>query len=173
MSIFPSNLSAGILSAGEGERYIQLGSAIVFKSLSHETNGAVFMWENETPAGAVVPLHMHQTEDEFIYLIDGEMEVTIGEATYTVRPGDLVKMPRGVPHAIRSTGPVMTKSLWTVVPAGKMEAFFRALAALPADQPSTLEVFARLFAEHDLVLLPPPGHSEMSQQFGVIPVPSQ
>jgi quercetin dioxygenase-like cupin family protein len=157
MSIFPSSLPAGILCAGEGERYVQLGTAIIFKSLSHETSGAALMWENETPPGAMVPPHMHQIEDEFIYLVNGEMEVTIGEATHTVRPGDLVKMPRGVPHAIRSTGPGMTKSFWTVVPAGKMESFFRALAALPADQPPDPAVFARLFADHDLVLLPPPG----------------
>jgi quercetin dioxygenase-like cupin family protein len=156
MSIIPSNLPAGIVRAGEGERHVQLGTDIVFKSLSHETGGAAFIWENETPPGAMVPPHMHRTEDEFIYLVDGEMEVTIGEATHIVRPGDLVKMPRGVPHAIRSTGPAMTKSLWTVIPAGKMEAFFRALANLPADQPPNPEVFARLFAEHNIVLLPPP-----------------
>jgi quercetin dioxygenase-like cupin family protein len=157
MSIIPSHVPAGILHAGEGERYFQLGTHIIFKSLSRETDGAAFIWENETPPGAMVPPHMHQTEDEFIYLVDGEMEVTIGEVTHTVRAGDLVKMPRGVPHAIRSTGPAVTKSLWTVIPAGKMESFFRALAALPADQPPKPEVFARLFAEHDIVLLPPPG----------------
>jgi quercetin dioxygenase-like cupin family protein len=157
MSIIPSNLPAGVLRASEGERYAQMGSSIIFKSLSHETGGAAFIWENETPPGAMVPPHIHQTEDEFIYLVDGEMQVTLGEATYTVRPGDLVKMPRGVPHAIRSTGPAITKSLWTVVPAGKMEAFFRALAALPADQPPNPETFAKIFAEHDIVLLPPPG----------------
>jgi quercetin dioxygenase-like cupin family protein len=155
MSIILSHVPAGILHAGEGERYFQLGTYIIFKSLSRETDGAAFIWENETPPGAMVPPHMHQTEDEFIYLVDGEMEVTIGGVTHTVRTGDLVKMPRGVPHAIRSTGPAVTRSLWTVIPAGKMESLFRALAALPADQPPHPEVFARLFAEHDIVLLPP------------------
>ena len=157
MSIIPSNLSGGILRSGEGERYIQLGTSIIFKSLSRETGGAAFIWENETPPGAMVPPHMHQTEDEFIYLVEGEMEVTIGGETHTIQTGDLAKMPRGVPHAIRSTGPGMTKSLWTVIPAGKMEAFFRALAALPTDQPPNPETFAKIFAEHNIVLLPPPG----------------
>jgi quercetin dioxygenase-like cupin family protein len=157
MSVIPSHIPAGVLRAEEGERYLQLGSSITFKSLSHETDGAAFIWENETPNGARVPPHIHQTEDEFIYLLDGEMEVTIGDTTHTVRPGDLVKMPRGIPHAIRSTGPAMTKSLWTVIPAGQMESFFRALAALPMDQPPSPETFAKLFAEHNLILLPPPG----------------
>jgi quercetin dioxygenase-like cupin family protein len=156
MSMIPSNLPAGVLRANEGEQYLQMGNSIIFKSLSHETNGGAFMWENETPHGAMVPPHIHLTEDEFIYLVEGEMEVTIGDATHTVRPGDLVKMPRGIPHAVQSTSPAITKSLWTVVPAGKMEAFFRALGTLPTDQPPSPETFARLFAEHDLVLLPPP-----------------
>ena len=155
MSIIPSRLPAGILHAGEGERYFQLGTYITFKSLGHETDGGSFMWENETPPGAIVPPHIHQTEDEFIYLVEGEMEVTIGAVTHSVEDG------RPGQNAARSTarhpqhwyGP--TKSLWTVIPAGKMESFFRTLAALPVDQPPSPEVFARLFAEHDLVLLPP------------------
>jgi quercetin dioxygenase-like cupin family protein len=157
MTIIPSNLPAGVLRANEGEQYTQLGTILTFKSLSHETGGAALIWEQQSPPGAMVPPHIHQTEDEFIYLVEGELEVTIGETTYPVRPGDLVKMPRGVPHGIRMTGTAMTKSLWTVVPAGQMEAFFRALAALPTDQPPNPETFAKIFAEHDIVLLPPPG----------------
>jgi quercetin dioxygenase-like cupin family protein len=43
-------------------------------------------------------------EGEFIYLVEGELEVTIGDAIHAVRPGDFVKMPKGVPHGIRMTG---------------------------------------------------------------------
>lgn len=157
MTIIPSNLPAGVIQAGKGEQYVQLGTTLTFKSLSRETSGAALIWEQQTPPGAMVPPHMHQTEDEFIYLVEGELEATIGGTTYTVRPGDLVKMPRGVPHAIRMTGTAMTKSLWTVVPAGKMEAFFRVLAALPDDPPPDPETIAKIFAAHDIVLLPPPG----------------
>src|ERR1700687_3881911 len=128
MTLIPSQLPAGVLRSGEGERHVQLGTTIVFKTLSEETGGAAFMWTIETPPGAMVPPHMHHTEDEFIYVVDGEMEVTIGATTDAARSGDLMKRPRGVPHAIRSTGPAITKSFWTVVPAGKMEAYFRALA---------------------------------------------
>ena len=102
-----------------------------------------------------MPPHTHKTEDEFIYLVEGEMEVTIGEATHTVRPGDLVKMPKGQPHGAHMTGATMTKSIWTVVPAGKMEDLFRALAALPAGRPPDPAVMARIFAEHDVIPLPP------------------
>jgi quercetin dioxygenase-like cupin family protein len=157
VTIIPSQLPGGVLRAGEGERHDQLGTTFIFKTHSEETGGAVFMWQNLTPPGTMVPPHIHQTEDEFIYVVEGELEVTLGATTHTARAGDLVKMPRGVPHAVRSAGATVTKSLWTVVPAGKMEAFFRALLALPTDPPPQPETIARLFAEHNLVLLPPPG----------------
>lgn len=159
MSAIISHLPAGVLRAGEGVQHGVLGTTIIFKSHSHETNGAVFMWETLTPNGALVPPHIHQVEDEYIYLVEGQLEVTLGEETYTVQPGDLVKMPRGVPHAVRSTGPGLSKALWTVAPAGKMEKLFQALAALPADQPPNPEKIVQIFIDHDIVPLPPEGRS--------------
>jgi quercetin dioxygenase-like cupin family protein len=157
MSAIISQLPAGVLRANEGEQLTQAGTTLTFKSLGHETGGAALIWEQQSPPGAMVPPHIHQTEDEFIYLVEGELEVTIGETTHAVRRGDLVKMPKGVPHGIRMTGTAMTKSLWTVVPAGKMEGLFRALAALPADQPPDPAMIVKIFVEHDIVPLPPPG----------------
>ena len=45
------------------------------------------IWEQETPPGATVPPHIHQTEDEFTYLVEGELEVTIGVTTPRRPPG--------------------------------------------------------------------------------------
>ena len=98
MSGVISQLPAGVLRANEGEQLTQAGTNLTFKSLGGETGGAVLILEQQSPPGAIVPAHIHQTEDEFIYLLEGELEATIGETTHTVRPGDLVKMPKGQPH---------------------------------------------------------------------------
>jgi quercetin dioxygenase-like cupin family protein len=90
-------------------------------------------------------------------VVEGQLEATVGDETYPLTAGDLVKMPRGVPHAIRITGAGPTKTLWTVVPAGKMEGLFRALAALPVDRPPDPEQIVRIFRDHDIEPLPPPG----------------
>jgi len=156
MSIVISNLPAGVTRADEGERHGVIGNTIIFKSIGEETNEAAFIWETQSPPGSMVPPHIHHTEDEFIYLVEGELKVTIGEETHLAHPGDLVKMPRNVPHAILSTGSIAAKSLWTVIPAGKMEDLFRALAALPANQPPDPVKIAQIFAEHNIQLLPPP-----------------
>lgn len=156
MSVMISNLPAGVIRADEGEHHGVLGHTVIFKSPANETNGAAFIWAIQSPPGAEVPPHIHKVEDEYIYLVEGQLEVTVGEQTYTVMPGDLVKMPRNVPHAIRSTGTQTARTLWMVLPAGKMESLFQALGALPADQPPDLEKIARIFAEHDIELLPLP-----------------
>ncbi len=156
MSAIVSPLAAGVIRAQEGERISQAGTTLTFKSLGRETGGAAFIYEQASPPGAVVPSHLHQNEDEFVYLLEGEVEVTIGDARLTVGPGDLVKMPRGVPHGIRMTGTGPARSLWTVVPAGKMEDLFRALGALPTDRPPDPGAIARIMLEHDVTPVPPP-----------------
>ena len=156
LAIF-SNLPAGVVRADEGERYGVIGHTITVKSHGQETSGAAFIWETQSLPGAIVPARIHRIEDELIYLVEGQLEVTVGEETYSLQPGDLVKMPRNVAHAIRSVGTGVAKTLWTVVPAGKMEGLFRALGALPSDQPPDLERIVQLFREHDIELLPPPG----------------
>jgi quercetin dioxygenase-like cupin family protein len=156
MSAIVSSLPAGVVRADEGERLGLLGHTLTFKSPGHETEGAAFIWEMQSSPGTFVPPHIHKVEDELIYVVEGEIEVTVGEQTHALGAGDLVKMPRGVPHAVQCTGTGPSKTLWTVVPAGKMESLFRELAALPADQPPDPEMIMRINHDHDIESLPPP-----------------
>ena len=156
MSVVFSHLPAGVVRADEGERHGVIGHTIVFKTLGKELGGAAFVWETQSPPGAIVPPHIHRVEDELIYVVEGQLEVTVGAETYTLGTGDLVKMPRGVPHGIRMAESGPAKTLWTVVPAGKMEGLFQALGGLPANEPPDLEQIMRIFREHDLEPLPPP-----------------
>jgi len=145
-----SNLSAGVVRAGEGEQHTVAGLTFIFKSLGQETAGGAFIWVAQSTPGTFIPPHLHRVEDELIYVVDGELQATIGEETYDVMAGDLVKMPKGVPHAVRMSDTVPTKTLWTAVPAGKMESFFRALSALPPDRPPDPELIRRISLEHDM-----------------------
>jgi quercetin dioxygenase-like cupin family protein len=38
--------------------------------------------------------------DAMVYILDGESEVTIGEVLYTVKAGETIVMPAGIPHAL-------------------------------------------------------------------------
>ncbi|AOT69011.1 cupin domain-containing protein [Geosporobacter ferrireducens] len=38
--------------------------------------------------------------DAMVYLLDGEADITIGEAHFNVKKGETIVMPAGVPHAL-------------------------------------------------------------------------
>lgn len=53
------------------------------------------------------PLHLHASEDEAFYLIDGAIEVSCGDRQWEAGPGGFVFLPRGIPHSfVVSAGPV-------------------------------------------------------------------
>lgn len=38
--------------------------------------------------------------DAMVYILDGESEVTIGDDVFTVKAGETIVMPAGIPHAL-------------------------------------------------------------------------
>lgn len=52
--------------------------------------------------------HIHEREDESVYVIDGEITLRIGPETHELGPGDFAFMPQGVPHAITLRTPTWT-----------------------------------------------------------------
>ena len=48
-----------------------------------------------------------------VYVIDGQAEITIGEAKYSVKAGETIVMPAEVPHAVFAPEPM--KFMLTVV----------------------------------------------------------
>lgn len=75
-----------------------LNTLMEVKATSEETGGAFSLIEQlVTPAGNP-PVHVHRHEDESFLVLEGDVEVTIGDARIVARTGDFVFGPRGVPH---------------------------------------------------------------------------
>lgn len=79
-----------------------------------------FCFENYDPPGTFVPPHLHPAQDEFIFVREGIFDRRLAEATAQARPGDLQRMPRGVPHAYCSNQPVAARAFFRVTPAGRL-----------------------------------------------------
>ena len=67
--------------------------------LSKAQSASMFAWLSLDPAGTGVPPHIHPTQDEFIYVLEGTYTLYLDGEWTTAGPGDLVRMPRGIPHA--------------------------------------------------------------------------
>jgi quercetin dioxygenase-like cupin family protein len=65
-------------------------------------------------------LHKHAQSDHFVYVLKGRGEVRLGEKKETVTAGDLVLIPKGIPHSI--------------LKAGNGEFAFLAMSSPPLDQ---------------------------------------
>jgi quercetin dioxygenase-like cupin family protein len=48
--------------------------------------------------------HIHPNCEEVVYVLDGEVEHTLGGQTATLRAGDLIVVPRNVPHRLINRG---------------------------------------------------------------------
>ena len=53
--------------------------------------------------------------DALVHVVDGEAEVSVGDETFRVSPGQLLLLPADVPHAVHA--PVKFKMLLTMIRA--------------------------------------------------------
>lgn len=83
------------------------------------------------PRTLASPLHTHAREDEFSFVLEGEVGVRVGAREFTAKPGELVAKPRGVPHAFWNAGDQPARILELISPAG-FETYFAEAAALIA-----------------------------------------
>jgi quercetin dioxygenase-like cupin family protein len=68
--------------------------------------------------GKHVPWHAHEDTEQVMFILEGEVEMTIEEETKTLTSGDVVVVNRGLRHKLYSAGGVM---------------FMEALAPVPLD----------------------------------------
>jgi quercetin dioxygenase-like cupin family protein len=93
------------------------GRSISLKLLGGETGDGIMMFEETVPAGAKSTLHLHHHSDEVAYVLSGEVTFKIGDEVTVGGPGTCAFMPRGVPHAWKSTGAETGRVLFLYTPA--------------------------------------------------------
>ena len=76
-------------------------------------------------------MHVHAHEDEYSYVLEGEVGVQIGDDVRYAQPGDLVVKPRGIPHAFWNRTDEPARLLEIISPGG-FERYFAELAPLLA-----------------------------------------
>jgi mannose-6-phosphate isomerase-like protein (cupin superfamily) len=81
------------------------------------------------PRTLAAPMHVHSNEDEYSYVLEGEVGVQIGDEILYASPGDLVVKPRGVWHAFWNRRDEPARLLEIISPAG-FERYFAELAPL-------------------------------------------
>jgi mannose-6-phosphate isomerase-like protein (cupin superfamily) len=145
-------LTAGVTKANEGIDAISwniLGQTYVPKMLSEDS----FSWHATSPPGTFVPPHIHPTQDEFIYMLEGRLDLVLDGQESHALPGDLIKLPRNIPHGLFNKSDAPVKCLFWVAPTGRLYDLFWAIHSMKEQNPA--EVVA-LSARYEIDFLPPP-----------------
>lgn len=109
-----------------------------------------FSWHATFPVETFVPPHMHSKQDEYIFVIDGQIDLLLGDERRNANPGDLVRMPRGIPHAFYNNSGKPVTALFWVAPTGKLVELYKRIhnMAKPSD-------VVQVASEYDVHFLPP------------------
>ena len=110
-----------------------------------------FSFETVDPPGTFVPPHIHPDQDEYIYVLEGTLDLMLGGEDQTANAGDCVCMPRGIPHAYYNNSDAPARCLFWVTPSGTLSSLFDLLHEL-----SDPDEVVRLSAQHGVNFLPPP-----------------
>ena len=137
------------------------GTTIDCKVSGKDTGGAMCVLEVSNTGWA---RHVNRDQDEWIYVVDGEVELEIGKKRFRLGARESMFIPRNVEH---SWGGVPARVINTYQPAGKIEEFFQAVAKfkdLPTREqaieksytPEQINGLKRLFEAHGMTVTGPP-----------------
>ncbi len=127
-------------------------------------NGAYSLVHLTAPPEHETPYHVHHTEDEAFYVLEGELTMICDQEKIVAGPGSYIFLPRGVPHGFRTTGDKDSRVLIHAIRGGKVGFVGMMLAMatpihdrynLPAATPPDLQKLALLCEQNNISVLGP------------------
>ena len=139
------------------------GTTIDCKVSGKDTGGAMCVLEVNNTGW---PRHVNRDQDEWIYVVDGEVELEIGKRRFRLGTRESMFIPRNIEHAWTAVS-APAKIINTYQPAGKIEEFFQALAKfkdLPTPEQAIERSYTaeqkdglkRVFEAHGMIVTGPP-----------------
>jgi quercetin dioxygenase-like cupin family protein len=122
MNDIPSPLKAFKRAASLELSKWYMGSLTTNLAEKKDTNGTFCLADAILVPGNEPPPHVHSREDELFYVLDGELDVYVGEEAFKAKTGDCIFLPRFEPHAFVIRAPRL-RLLVLFTPAGIEEAF--------------------------------------------------
>jgi mannose-6-phosphate isomerase-like protein (cupin superfamily) len=119
---------------------------------SGASNFVIAEWRDAGgPAGErrrIAPPHVHHSDDEAWYVLEGTMCVQMGDKVVEARAGSGVLVPRGTPHTYWNPGPGPTRYL--LIMTANIHQLIQDIHAMAERTPAALEA---VFRKHDSELV--------------------
>jgi quercetin dioxygenase-like cupin family protein len=131
MTTQQSHIQPVVRQDSDAERRWFYGGGIHTWKLTHaESGGAFSLLEDDLTKGKTTPLHSHADSDELLYVIEGELLMSIDGQERRLGAGGVAMVPRGMPHALLVVSD--RARILAIMTSPHTEAFFRA-ASEPGD----------------------------------------
>ena len=162
----PTTSSPTIIGPTDGESVTLQTIGVRFMIPGVDTDTRLSLVEHPIPPRALAaPLHRHNREDEYSFVLEGRMGALLGDEVVEAGPGDLVFKPRNQWHTFWNAGDEPCRILEIIAPAG-FEDFFRELSdmggAITADPDDLTALGERYGLQFQLDSVP-----ELLERFGL------
>lgn len=149
---------AKVLKPSDGKAGFLGSIGVRFMIDGEETDRGFSLVEHPmSPHALAAPLHKHNREDEYTYVLEGSVGALLGDEVLVAEAGDLVFKPRDQWHTFWNAGDTPARILEVIAPAG-FEHFFEELSdmggALNADPEALGELSRRYELEMDPESIP-------------------
>jgi len=112
------------------------------------TGGAISVIMAWHKPGEGPPDHVHFSQEEMFFIVEGTYELTLDGQTSTVGPGTIVFIPRNVVHRFKNVGDTTARMLDWSLPGGQ-DHYFKAIADLAAGDGFTGEKVIAISKQFD------------------------
>jgi quercetin dioxygenase-like cupin family protein len=143
------------LGLGEGNTVQVPGHPLTYKATKEDTDGAYSLLEAIITGGGP-PQHIHKAEEEAFYVLEGEVNILIGDQTIRGTAGSFVLIPRGTVHTFWNAGSTPAKVLVILSSAGLEQFFIEVVGEEEIDTATFVERVIAAAPKYNLEIVGPP-----------------
>ncbi len=92
------------------------GAGIREQMLSPDLKGETLLVMSEIEPDCEDPAEVTRPVEEAGLVMDGQLELTLGNQTLLLETGDSFRIPKNTPHRIRNPGDSLSRTLWIITP---------------------------------------------------------
>jgi mannose-6-phosphate isomerase-like protein (cupin superfamily) len=102
------------------------------------------------------PLHVHDDIDEAWYLLEGRLDVCVGDDRRTVGAGSFLLVPHGASHTFANVGDEWARWIGVLSPGSSLGMLEDLGRLIPEDGPPDEAAITEMFARYGTTVLGPP-----------------
>lgn len=117
-----------VIAADEGASSIGENGFVTLIKVGSVSTGAsqLYVGSGIVPAGTETPTHLHEVDEEVLYVLEGEITLTLNDTVHTVVKGGTAFIPPGTWMKVENRSDAPAHVLG-ILPRGDVERCFRAI----------------------------------------------